>query len=184
MQYEYSPIQKWLHWIIAILVIAMIPAGLIFTDFDNKPAIEGLFGEGSFNMFYDGHKSMGFLILFLMILRLLFRAGRGSPPYRTKLTPFEKMASGGVHVALYVLLFAVPILGWAGTGAFPAPLPVFGLFDMPPILAPDRELSQFILGYLHGPIALLVAALAAMHIGAALYHGIVKRDGVMSRMRP
>lgn len=181
MIYSYPTAWKALHWIIAILVIAMLPAGLIFTDFDNKPAIEGLFGVGSFDVFYNLHKSTGFLILFLMLVRIGVAFSQSKPPYQTPLTATEKAGSGAVHGLLYVLLIAVPVLGWIGVSAYRAPLPVYGLFDMPPIAAQDRPFSEAVLNW-HGIAANVVIALVTVHIAAALYHGLVKKDGLLRRM--
>jgi cytochrome b561 len=86
-----------------------------------------------------------------------------------------------VHVTLYVLLIAMPLLGWAGTSAFPAPVPFFGLFEMPALVGEDRELSKLLL-WIHGYLGFFLAGVAVLHIGAGLYHGIVRRDGVLSRM--
>ena len=181
MTYSYPTARKVLHWTIAILVIAMLPAGMIFTDFDNKPAIEGIFGAGSFNVFYDLHKSTGFLILFLMVVRIALAFIQPKPPYEVPLTKAEKAGSGAVHGLLYVLLFALPILGWLGVSAFDAPLPVFGLFDMPALVEKDRELSRTMFEW-HEIAAKIVIALLIAHIGAALYHGLVKKDGLLRRM--
>ena len=181
MRTSYSGLQKALHWIIALLVIGMIPGGLIFTDFDNKDAIEGIFGAGSFNTFYDAHKSTGFLILFLMLVRIVVKLMSTKPAYEVPLTGPEKAASGAVHGLFYVLLIVVPVLGWIGVSAFPAPLPVYGLFDMPAIVGKDRDLSRLVLDY-HGWLAIFVAALVFAHIGAALFHQYVKKDGLIRRM--
>ncbi|QPH52779.1 cytochrome b [Pontivivens ytuae] len=179
--YSYSITQKALHWIVALLFVAMIPAGFIFTDFDNRDAIEATFGAGSFDRFYNMHKSVGFLVLGLMLLRIIVKVVMPKPPYAQPLAPAQRMASGIVHGLIYVLLIVVPVLGWAGVSAFPAPLPVFGFFDMPNLVGPDRELSRTLLDG-HGLAVRLLIALAVVHIAAALYHGIVKRDGVLSRM--
>ncbi|MEL6128141.1 MAG: cytochrome b [Pseudomonadota bacterium] len=181
MRTTYSGLQKGLHWIIALLVIGMIPAGFIFTDFDNKAAIEGVFGVGSFNVFYNMHKSTGFLILFLMLLRVVVKLVSRKPEYEVPLTGPEKAASGAVHGLFYVLLIALPVLGWAGVSAYSAPLPVYGLFDMPPLVAKDRDLSETLFEF-HGLIAVIVAGLVFAHIGAALYHQFVKKDGLIRRM--
>ena len=181
MTAELNPIRKALHWIVAILVIAMIPAGLIFTDFDNKPMIEGLFGEGSFDRFFNLHKALGFTILGLVILRLLAMLVWPAPPYSPPLFLPVRIAAHATHAALYALLIVVPLLGWLGVSAFPAPLPFFGLFDMPPIAPEDKELSKFAL-YVHGLLAMLLAAFAIVHIAAGVWHRSVKQDTVFNRI--
>lgn len=177
----YSRTRRILHWTIALLVIAMLPAGAIFTDFDNRAAIEGLFGEGSFDLFYNAHKSTGFLVLFLMILRIAMSFIQPKPDYNPPLTSLEKAGSGAVHGVLYLLLVAMPLLGWAGVSAYDAPLPVYGLFDMPALLEKNRDLSEVLFSW-HGYVAWAIVAFVAMHIGAALFHQFVKKDGLIRRM--
>jgi cytochrome b561 len=179
----YARPRRVLHWTIAVLVIAMIPAGLIFTDFDNKPAIEAALGEGAFNTLFDLHKSFGLLILALMAARLWAWSRWPNPDYAEPLPPQQAVASRRVHRGLYVLLFLVPVLGWAGVSAYPAPLPVFFLFEAPAIAPEDRGLSRRLLDA-HGFFALAVGALALGHIGAALWHWRKRRDGVFQRMAP
>jgi cytochrome b561 len=82
---------------------------------------------------------------------------------------------------LYTLLIVQPFLGWFGTSAYPAPIIVFGLFELPPIWHEDRPLSDKVLT-VHAVVGLAIATLVAMHIAAALYHHFVRRDGVLTRM--
>jgi cytochrome b561 len=169
-----------LHWIVAVLVILMIPAGLIFTDFDNKPAIEGLFGAGSFDAFYNLHKGVGLTLLAIVLVRLAARRIWPDPSYARPLSPLEEKVSRIAHLALYALLVATPLIGWAAVSAYPAPLPVLGLFDAPRILPENRALSEALLE-IHGVSAYALASLAAIHVAAAVLHAR-KGDGVMARI--
>ena len=73
-------------------------------------------------------------------------------------------------------------VGWIGVSLYPAPVPVWGLFDAALPVAPDRAVSEFLLGGVHGPLGLLIGFLDVAHIAAALKHGLVDRDGVLGRM--
>jgi cytochrome b561 len=174
-------LRRLLHWAVAFLVIVMIPAGLIVTDPENKTAIEGLFGEGSSGSFYDLHKSTGVLILALMAARVGARLVWPDPAHEPPLPGVERVVSRAAHGALYVLLIAVPVLGWAGTTAFPAPVPVFGLFRMPAIAPADKELSEYLL-HLHSLGAYLLASIAVLHVMAAIWHKAVRTDSVYHRI--
>lgn len=171
----YSSTAKFLHWATAFGVFGMLPVGLYMvwrgqrTNFDEAT-----------NALYSGHKLTGFILLWLIALRILYRARRGAPPPAASLTSFERAASGAVHHLLYVLLPITPLLGWAGTSAYGA-LDVFGLFSLPPLLPANQALGETILK-IHGYAALTLAALVAAHVGGALMHGVIKRDGVMNRM--
>jgi cytochrome b561 len=73
------------------------------------------------------------------------------------------------------------VLGWIGTSAYRAPIVVFGLFELPPIWPEDRPVSDWVL-FVHGLVAVAIAGLLAAHIGAALHHHIVRKDGILMRM--
>jgi cytochrome b561 len=78
-------------------------------------------------------------------------------------------------------LIVQPFLGWIGTSAYPAPIVVFGLFELPPIWHEDRAFSGRVL-FVHSLVGLTIAILLAAHIGAALHHHFVRRDGILTRM--
>lgn len=174
---RYSPAARGLHWTVAAFVAVMIPLGLYMVARGEATNFDALTGS-----LYSLHKLLGFVLLWLVVLRVLVRLRRGAPPPVATLTPFERLASRLVHGALYVLLLIVPLLGWAGVSAYPA-LDIFGLFNLPAILPPDEALANRVLG-VHGLLALTLGLLALAHIAAALYHRFIKRDGVLRRMWP
>lgn len=172
---EYAPIQKWLHWIIAFCVFGLVPVGLIMSwraEANNFDALT--------NQLYSGHKLTGFIVLWLMTLRIALKVKKGSPAPVATLTTFERVASGAVHHLLYMLLILVPLTGWAGVSAYGA-LDVFGLFSLPALLPKNQGLAS-ILFTIHGALAITMVVLVFAHIGGALMHGVIKRDGVIHRM--
>jgi cytochrome b561 len=172
---QYAPVQKWLHWIIAFLVLMMIPVGKIMS----WRAEAGNF-DALTNQLYSGHKMFGFVVLWLMAARIAFKLGKGAPPPVATLTPMERRASSAVHHLLYMLLFLVPLFGWAGVSAYGA-REMFGLFSLPEILPRNEGLAKILLR-IHGVLAMGLVALVLAHIGAAMMHGVIKQDGVMNRM--
>jgi cytochrome b561 len=181
---EYTPVQKTLHWLVALLVLAQIPVGIVIAGYEQETvrAVDAALGENAFNTIYDLHKSVGLTILGLMIVRVGARATMGKPPYAQPLPSWQRAVSGFVHGALYVLLIATPIVGWLGVSAYTAPVPVFFLFDATLPTGQDRELSNWLLHDVHAPMALLIGILAAVHVLAALQHRFIRRDEVMGRM--
>ncbi|MEO1687923.1 MAG: cytochrome b, partial [Pseudomonadota bacterium] len=167
-------------------VLALIPLGLIIEGYERETvaAVDAALGKGAFNTLYDLHKSLGLTVLALMIVRVISRATRPAPAYAPPLRPFERTVSGLVHLGLYALLFLVPIVGWIGVSAYPAPVPVFFLFNAKLPMEADRALSERLLHDVHGPLAILLLILALAHVGAALKHRFVDRDGVWERMVP
>ncbi len=180
----YHPIRRWLHWIVALLVIGLVPAGLVIAGYDPAMVkkVDGLLGKGGFDLIYALHKSAGLTVLGLMILRVVARATYPAPDYHPPLTPFERRASTAVHLLLYALLIVTPIIGWIGVSAYPAPAPFWFLFDAKLPIPANRALSETLLQDVHGPLGLLIGVLALVHIAAAFKHLLVNRDGVMRRM--
>lgn len=152
------------------------------------------------------HKSTGFLLLGLILLRVLARLVYGAPLQEPTVPAFQRAAAGLAHFGLYVLLIAMPLLGWLATSTGGYMEPVYGLFSMPDLTAgmvcgwatpvsaavgstfcaeftalPGREQAEQIFE-LHEAVGTAILVLAGVHILAALYHGLVRRDGVMARM--
>ncbi len=170
----YSAPAKWLHWIIAICIFFLIPVGI---SLDKVP--EGPLQDRLFNL----HRSFGVLVLALAIVRVMVRRLYGPPAHYAGLTRFEQIASTAVHHSLYALILVTPLLGWAMMSTYRAEVPVFGLFNLPPIL-PQSDLLTKIFSKLHALSGILMALLVIAHAGGALMHFIIKRDGVLERMLP
>lgn len=174
LQGGYPGSSKLLHWLVALCVIVTIPVAIAMGRVSPGPLQDTL---------YNLHKSLGVLILILMVLRIINRFVVGSPAPEPSLTRAERAMSSAVHGLLYVLLIGMALGGWAANSAYGASTPFFGLFDLPPILAKNEALSEKIF-FAHRWIGYAVGALAAAHIAAALQHYVIKRDGVLQRMLP
>lgn len=168
----YTFVARVLHWVTAILVLLQLPLGIVIANQWGGPLQDAL---------YYAHKSIGALILPLVVARLAYRLTHRPPPLPGDIPRAQRLAAQATHWALYALLIVQPLLGWMGTSAYPAPVPVFGLFELPPLLAPNRALSEQLLS-VHRYVAFTIAGLAALHIGAALFHHFVRRDRVLLRM--
>lgn len=170
----YAPPARWLHWIMAALVLCVIPAGFVMMNMDDGPAQNRLF---------DLHRSIGFTILCLAVVRVAVRVANGRPPHLDHVPGWQWIIADTVHYALYALIFIMPLLGWLGSNAFGSQVSVFGLFTLPTLVAKDDALSDLFNGW-HVRLAFVMTALVALHILAALYHAIIRRDGVLARMVP
>ncbi len=87
------------------------------------------------------------------------------------------------HWAFYAVLILLPLLGWIAANAYGVTVYLAGVIPLPALVAPDKAFAERI-GGVHGTVALLLLALIALHVAGALYHALVKRDGVMQRMLP
>jgi len=173
----FSPLQKILHWITALFVIALIPLGFLMVDRYDTHDFDAIT-----TALYDSHKLMGFLVLWLTLARLGIRLLRGVPAPEAGLSPPLRMAARATHLALYGLLLVVPVLGWIGAAAYDL-RDVFGLFSLPAIVPVNKDFAGAILEW-HAPAAIILGVLAALHFGAALFHRFVRKDAVLQRMLP
>jgi cytochrome b561 len=168
----YSTTARVLHWITAVLVLFMLPLGV---------AIANGFGGPFKDALYDLHRSIGAVIIPLVILRLGYRLTHPPLPLPDDIPPLQQFAAHATHWGLYALLIVQPLVGWVATSAYRAPIMVFGLFELPPIWPQDRALSDRLF-VVHGVIAAVIACLAAAHIAAALHHHFVRKDRILMRM--
>ncbi|TDL85535.1 cytochrome b [Meridianimarinicoccus aquatilis] len=176
---RYTLFQRVLHWGIAGLVLASLAGGAMLYTF-GFTGLRDTFGMDVTNTIYKAHKTLGVLILGLMLVRVAARYGLGVPAPVPTLTGFERFASAAVHGLLYVGLIGMSVLGWLATGAGGFPVEFFSA-RLPGILGKNEGLSET-LYWLHGLVAVGLVGLIAMHVGAAMMHWKVKKDGVMERM--
>jgi cytochrome b561 len=168
----YTITARILHWLTASLVLSTIPLGLVIANDWGGPLQDRL---------YDLHRSIGALIIPIILVRAVYRLTHPPAPLPDDIPPLQQLAANATHWALYALLIVQPFVGWIGTSAYRAPIVVFGLFELPPIWPEDRAFSDRVL-FLHSLIGLAIACLLAAHIGAALHHHFVRRDGILRRM--
>lgn len=174
-----------LHWLTALAILALLAAGLWMTDAIRQPATKAF----AFKV-YQWHKSLGLIVLVLTALRLTWRLVNPPPPLPPGMSPIERLAANLTHATFYVLLFAIPLAGWAMVSASPLGLPtiVFGLFEWPhiPMLAnlTEKKSVEALFRTAHELMAYGLIALLVLHIAAALKHHLVNRDDVLARMLP
>lgn len=175
----YAPVHRAIHWLTAILIFGLVPVGIVMA---NRGAA-GIF-DALTNQLYAWHKLIGFIVLLLVVARLIIRAVKGAPPYPATMPKWMVGAAHGLHALVYVLLLLVPLAGWAGVTAFPATITVGG-FHLPamPFVPQSEELAKTFFR-VHMAGAILLTLMVFGHIGAALFHLIVKKDGVFQRMWP
>jgi cytochrome b561 len=170
----YPASSKLFHWLVAISVIIQAPLGIILVYAELGAWQDRL---------YNFHKSMGVLILILMVLRLLNRALVGAPAPEPTIADWQRTLSSAVHGALYLLLILQALVGYWANSAFGASTPFFGLFEIPAIGSKNDALSTTLFMW-HRWIGIALVILVGMHVAAALQHYFIQRDGVLQRMLP
>jgi cytochrome b561 len=170
----YSPAQKLLHWATALLIVTLVPVGLTMVRLE----------PGSIpNTLYEVHKSFGLLVFGLALGRIALRLTRGAPPLVPGLPAWQRAAAHGSHIALYILIVLVPVLGWSGTSACCAPVNLFWTIPLTLPVSGGMEVAKRIFA-LHDAMALTLAGIVLIHVGAALYHHLIRRDDTLRRMLP
>lgn len=171
----YRPIAKALHWLTALLVLLTIPVALIMLT----PGLERSVQDPLF-MF---HKNVGVVILVLVALRLAYRAVNPPPPLPDSVPSWQRQVASTTHWLLYGLLLGMAISGYVRVTAGGFPLEVFDAMGLPRPVPPSDSLAETA-KTIHATLRYPLIALILLHVGAALYHAIVKRDGVFQRMLP
>jgi len=164
---------RWLHWSMALLVLAMIPVGFLMVQ-------EGLSRPLQNNLFIF-HKNVGVLLLVLIAARLVYRLLTPPPPLPTAMPIWQLRIAGLSHAALYTLLVVMPLAGYIRVRAGGFPIETLDAMGIPALVPRSDALAQ-IAKSVHFYGAWAIALLVALHIAAALYHGLIRRDGIVSRM--
>lgn len=164
------------HWLIAVMVLVLIPVGLWMTARGEANVWGALT-----NVLYSSHKAIGFTVLLLMVVRIGMKIRFGTPSYPDTMPRRLKLAATGLHHLLYLLLVLTPLFGWAGVTAYPALVTVGG-YHLPamPWVPENQELAQRLF-VIHGTLAITLGVLVVGHIGAAVRH-MLRRDGIIQRM--
>jgi cytochrome b561 len=170
-QARFTLFARLLHWLMAVLILAMLFIGVGMANTE-QPVFGTLIGI---------HKPLGIAILVLVAIRLIYRLFSPAPPLPPDMPLPMRLAAKGTHILLYVLMFAVPLVGWAMVSAGRYPIVTIGPVQLPPIL-PQNELLYAALRGWHTVLAYLLFVTFLAHLGAALFHGLIRRDGVLESM--
>jgi cytochrome b561 len=163
--------QRVLHWLMAACLLAMlvIGVGMVSTI---RPTYLTLVSI---------HKPLGIAILVLVLIRLALRLRYGAPALPADLPWPMKLAAEGSHYALYALMIAMPLIGWGMLSAAAYPVVLFGGWHLLPIL-PQSDSLHALLWDAHFYLAFAFFALILLHVAGALFHALVRRDGVFQAM--
>ena len=169
---RYSAASICLHWLMLALIIVVYVCQDI-TDFFPK-------GSAAQDGLKSWHYMLGLAVFALVWLRLLARLGGTTPAIEPKPPAWQVRTSQAVHVALYVFMIGMPLLGWLTLSAQGKPIPFFGL-TLPALLTEDKGLAKQIKD-VHETIATVGYFLIGLHAAAALFHHYIQRDNTLRRM--
>ncbi|OMW47252.1 cytochrome b [Burkholderia pseudomallei] len=171
MKTTFSPLARLLHWVMAAMIVSMlfVGAGMVTTVSGRHAALVAM------------HKPLGVLVLVLACVRVVVRLSSRPPALPADLPGWQKFAAHGSHLVLYALMIAMPLVGWAMLSAGGYPVTLGGGVRLPSIVPADAVWFAW-LRHAHRWLAYLFFATFLAHFAAALYHGMIRRDGVLRAM--
>lgn len=167
---SYGLVSRALHWLLAALLIGVLVLGLVVEDMAKGPVRAATM---------NWHQSLGFLVLMLVAVRLLWRLVNPVP--QPAGAALARRLATLMHWVLYALMIAQPLSGWLLIQAEGRELALFGRMPVPALVTESEPLEEILEG-LHGSIWMVLAIAALGHAAAALKHHFVDRDRTLVRM--
>ena len=169
---EFGSLAKWLHWLIALGIFALIYLGLEQAGMERGPEKQEVRAL---------HSSIALVVLLLMTARLIWRWMNEVPAHPEGMPAWQRLSATLVHWGLYVAVFVQLLSGPMTTATGGNPVPFFGLFSILLPVAKDEEMHHFYEG-IHETAWIFVAVLLAIHILGSLYNHFVLKNDVLRRM--
>jgi len=173
---SYTRTAKVLHWLVALFILTNLVIGLRMERF---PGYSHKSPEWNGILFWHG--SIGAVVLWLAVARIIWRTGHRPPPLPRSIPLWQAWIAHSVHALLYLAMLALPLSGYAHRVAGNHPVSFLGLWNWPDLFAPNESL-RVLFGSIHVDLALALGGLLILHLGAVLKHLLINRDGVAKRM--
>ncbi|BCQ50951.1 cytochrome b [Burkholderia gladioli] len=171
MKTGFNPLARLLHWLMAAMILAMlfIGVGMVSSVSARHAVLIAI------------HKPLGIAILVLVIVRLVVRFSKRPPALPEDLPGWQRAAAHLSHWVLYALMIAMPLIGWAMLSAGGYPVMLGGGVQLPALMGTDPIAFAW-LRNAHELLAFVLFATVVLHLAAALFHGLIRRDGVFGSM--
>ena len=173
-EHRYGAIAQLFHWVIVALIVTQF---VLAIRAESLPRGMKLLNTLAL------HKSIGMTVLMLAVLRLIWRWMNPIPADPPGMPGWQQVASRISHLALYAMIFVIPLVGWIASSARNFSVSWFGFFTWPNLVEPSEAAFEFFQGT-HAVLAWTLFAVALLHIAAALKHHFIDKDDVLRRMLP
>jgi cytochrome b561 len=167
---QFTGLMRVLHWTMAAMVLTQLGIGVTMVA-----------SLADYHTLVSIHRPLGAAILVLVVVRFVVRRLSPLPPFPPSMSRRERVAASASEYTMYGLMFVLPLVGWGMLSAARYPIVLYGPLRLPPILPHNLTLYAW-LRDLHTDLAYLFFATFLAHFGAALFHGLVRRDGVFGSM--
>lgn len=172
---SYNSVSKWFHWVTVGLMAVALPMGFVIKHIKDSDKMA----------FYAIHESAGLTILLVAVARLAWRLSHPPPPLPDSVPAPMRLAATVNHWLLYAALIAQPVLGFVATNAQGFPLQgktaYLGLIDLPKFMEANKALADVVQSA-HTVVGISIAVLLVLHIGGAVFHQAIRRDGTLLRI--
>jgi cytochrome b561 len=175
MPERYDRVAIALHWILVVGILFQIWLGLYLSEVPRNTPPR--------TVWVNFHKSVGITLGFLILFRLYWRLTHRPPPLPGSMPRWQRVTARANHALLYACMIGMPLAGYIASNFSRFGIRYFNLVELPPWGIDDRRIYDFF-NATHKTLAVIFIALIALHVLAALKHGLVDRDGVLRRMWP
>ncbi|MBH02629.1 MAG: hypothetical protein CMP08_08645 [Xanthomonadales bacterium] len=182
---HYGLVSRFLHWLLALLIIAQFSLVFVFTWIVPEHGGEHHHHEHQAASLHETvmmlHKSVGVLILLFGLILIAWRLTQPKPSLQSD-PAWQRMLARVVHVVIYMIVIAQPIFGILMVTSHGQSIPFFGLFSIPAFITLGEQVGAT-LGTLHAFTGWWLVLIAlGVHIAGSLYHHFVRKDDVLTRM--
>ena len=171
---RYNRVMVLLHWALALGLIAQLGLGLWMEEIPKDP-------PGVRAYWFNLHKSIGIVLGFLVLWRLGWRVTHSVPPHMPNTPDWQAKVAKLNHAFMYAVMVLLPVSGFLGSSFSPYPVKFFGL--VLPRFWEAQATFKSILSEVHELTAFALIALVVLHLLAVVWHTVVKKDGLLTRMR-
>jgi cytochrome b561 len=169
---QFAAFSRVLHWTMAVMVLTMLCIGVAM-----------VVSLGEYHVLVSIHRPLGIAILILVVVRFVNRLVNPPPPFPATMSREERLAATASELAMYGLMFVLPLVGWGMLSAAHYPIVLYGSLHLPFIL-PHNATLYAVLRKAHTILAYLFFLTFMGHFGAILFHTLIVRDGLLKRMVP
>ena len=169
---RFAASSRLLHWTMAVMVLTMLGVGVAM-----------VVSLADYHVLVSIHRPLGIAILILVVVRFVNRLLNPPPPLPATMARPERLAATASEYLMYGLMFVLPLVGWGMLSAARYPIVLFGSVHLPFIL-PHNAMLYAVLRKAHTVLAYLLFFTFLAHFGAILFHTLIVRDGIFSRMAP
>jgi cytochrome b561 len=163
------------HWLMVVLFLAQIPAGIAMI----APGLR----QETIDTLYVLHKGLGTVLLLIVFARVLWRLAHPAPPMPADWPPLERRIASATHAAIYVVLVVIVVSGYVHVIGAGFPIELLNAIGVPPLI-PEMPRTAVVASLVHRFSVFVLTGLVAVHIAEVLRHHFVLRDGALGRMWP